>query len=229
MKDKGLIVVPLRSRKQQRVVLFQQLQHIFPAAVLLVAGLREFVGEMPHGWDMALAITEVGVGLLMLGALARTAYGGRHLLTRRSDQAHAPQHTHSGVEWENFIAAALVLAEGWEHRMHGGHHFPRPAILLAVALVATGLLHGRLMRAGQRRRALRVSDEGLSVPGRRLQRKIDAKWPDVASIEIGERWAVVTTRAGRARKLDLADLQGSDAVRNALAAARQRLLAATQP
>jgi hypothetical protein len=181
---------------------------------------------MPLGWDLALAITEIVVGLLMLGALA---YGNRHLMKRRPDHAHEPHHSHSGVVWENFIAAAVVLAEGWEHRMHGGHHFPRPAILLAVALIATGLFHGRLMRAGQRRRTLRVSEEGLTVPGRRFQRKIVAKWPDVASIEIGERWAVVTTRAGRARKLDLADLQGSDAVRNALATARQRLLAVTQP
>jgi hypothetical protein len=68
----------------------------------------------------------------MLGALARTAYASRHLLKRRADSAHPPHHTHSTVEWENFIAAALVLAEG----------FPRPAILLAAVLVVTGCSRG---------------------------------------------------------------------------------------
>lgn len=215
------LTVPLRSRRRQRAQLVQKLQHVFPAAVLLGAGFQEFLGAVPHGWGLALAITEIVVGLLMLGALARTAYGSRHLLQRRAGPAHTPNHAHAAVEWENFIAAALVLAEGWEHRMHGGHHFPRPAILLAAVLVVTGLLHGRLMRAAERRRALRVDDEGLYMPGRKFQRKIEAKWADLASIELGERWAVVTTRMGRSRTLDLVDLDRGEEVRHALEAARR--------
>ncbi len=215
------LTVTLRSRRQQRAQLVQKLQHVFPSAVLLGAGLKEFLGELPHGWGLALAMTEIVVGLLMLGALARTAYSSRHLLKRRADPAHTPHHTHSAVEWENFIAAALVLAEGWEHRLHGGHHFPRPAVLMAAVLVVTGLLHGRIMRAAERRRAIRVNDEGLYVPGRKFQRTIDAKWADLASIEIGERWAVVTTRTGRNRTLDLVDLDRGDEVRHALEAARR--------
>jgi hypothetical protein len=221
------LAVPLRSRRRQRALLVQKLQHLFPAAVLLVAGLHQFM-DQPQGWGLALAIVETVVGLLMLGALARTAYASRYLLTRRADSAHDAHHPHSAIEWENFIAAALVLAEGWEHRMHGGHHFPRPAILLAVVLAVTGLLNGRLMRAGERRQTLRVSDEGLYVPGRRFKkRKLDATWADVRSIEIGERWAVITTRRGRQRKLDLADLEHSDQVRHALEEAKQRFLGAS--
>lgn len=113
--------------------------------------------------------------------------------------------------------------------MHGGHHFPRPAILMAVVLVVLGLLHGRLMRAGERRHALRVSDEGLVVPGRRFQRKIDANWADVASIDLGERWAVIKTRAGRERTLDLPDLERGDEVRRALDTARCLFLGAAPP
>jgi hypothetical protein len=108
--------------------------------------------------------------------------------------------------------------------MHGGHHFPRPAILMAAVLVVTGLLHGRILRAAERRRSLRVTDEGIYVPGRRFKvRKLQAKWEDVASIEIGERWAVITTRAGRVRKLDLPDLDHADEVRRALAQAQLRI------
>jgi hypothetical protein len=219
-------IVPLQSRRQQRVLLVQKLQHVLPATVLLAAGLQEFTAE-PHGWGLGLAITEIVVGLLMLAALAKTAYASRHLLKRKADAAHTAHHAHSEIESENLIAAALVLAEGWEHRMHGGHHFPRPAILAAAVLVVTGLLNGRIMRMATRRRSLRVSDEGLYVPGRRFKaRKIDAKWADLASIEIGERWAVVTTRGGRERKIDLADVQAEAAVRDALTEAQQRASAA---
>jgi len=198
------------------------LQHILPAGVLVIAGLQQFTEE-PHGWGLALAIVEIVVGLLMLGALARTAYASRHLLKRRADPSHTPHHSHPNVEWENFIAAALVLAEGWEHRMHGGHHFSRPAILTAAVLIVTGSFHGRILRAAQRRRSLRVSDAGLYVPGRPFKaRKIDATWADVASIEIGERWAVIDTRAGRVRKLDLSDLDHAADVRHALEEAKRR-------
>jgi hypothetical protein len=222
--------VPLRSRRQQRVLLAQKFQHVFPAAVLLAAGAQEFIGE-PHGWGLVLAIVEIVVGLLMLGAMAKTAYGTRHIWRRGAPPPSHPgsasvgqAHTHSAVEWENFIAAAMVLAEGWEHRMHGGHHFPRPAILLAFALVVTGAFHGRILRAAERRRSLRVTDEGIYVPGRKFKvRKIQATWEDVASIEIGERWAAITTRAGRLRKLDLADLDHADEVRRALAQAQLRI------
>jgi hypothetical protein len=220
--------MPLQSRRQQRVLLVQKLQHLFPAAVLLVAGLQEFTQE-PHGWGLALAIVEIVVGLLMLGAIGKTAYGSRHLWHRThvhpQHSTHAEHPQHPEVEWENFIAAAMVLAEGWEHRMHGGHHFPRPAFLVAAVLVVTGAFHGRILRAARRRRSLRVSNEGLYVPGRRFKvRKLQAKWADVASIEIGERWAVIRTRAGRARKLDLADLDHADEVRRLLEQAQLRLI-----
>jgi hypothetical protein len=66
------------------------------------------------------------------------------------------------------------------------------------------------------------------VPGRRFKRrKLHASWADIASIDIGERWAVITTRTGRRRKLDLADLEHSDQVRHALEEARQRCLVAS--
>lgn len=107
--------------------------------------------------------------------------------------------------------------------MHGGHHFPRPAILMAAVLVVTGLLHGRMTRAARRRQSIRVTDDGLHVPGRRFKmRKIDATWAEIEAIEIGERWAVITTQTGRKRKLDLSDLESADRVRDALAEAERR-------
>jgi hypothetical protein len=226
------IVVPLRSHRQQRAVLAQKLQHLFPAAVLVLAGLQT-VTERPRGWALALAIVQIVSGALMLGALTRTVHRERHLLTRRRHAAHPSlldHPTHPTIEWENLIAAAMVLAEGWEHRIHGGHRFPRPAILTAVVLIVAGLLHGRITGFAQTRRTLRVDEHGLYVPGRRFKaRKIHARWADVASIDIGERWAVITTRGGRSRKLDLQDLEAADRVRDALTEANRRRTSTERP
>lgn len=226
MKDEGLIAVPLRSRRQQRAQLAQKLQHLLPAAVLLVAGLQQLTAE-PHGWGLLLAMLEIVVGLLILLSLAKTVHASRHLLNRRAQGEHAPHRAHPAIEWENMIAAAMVLAEGWEHRLHGGHHFPRPAILTAAVLIVTGFSHGGIMRWAQARRTLRVSDEGLYVPGRPFKaRAIHAAWPDVRSIDIDQRWAVVTTHSRQVRKLDLSDLDNAAAVRHALQEAQLRLAAA---
>jgi hypothetical protein len=44
------LIVPLRSRRQQRVLLAQKLQHLFPAAVLRVAGLRQVTAKPAGCW-----------------------------------------------------------------------------------------------------------------------------------------------------------------------------------
>ena len=192
--------------------------------MLLVVGFQQLTDE-PHGWGLLLAILEIAVGLLMLAAIAKTVHGSRHLLTRRTPLAPAPHHAHRAIEWENMIAAAMVLAEGWEHRLHGGHHFPRPAILTAAVLIVTGFSYGRITRLAQSRRTLRVTDTELYLPGRPFKaRAIRASWAQLASIEIGERWAVITTRAGRTRRLDLSDIEAADRVRHALTEAERRRL-----
>lgn len=74
------------------------------------------------------------------------------------------------------------------------------------------------------RRTLRIDDERVAIAGRPFKaRRLDAPWRDVQSIEVGERWAVVTTRTGQQRKLDLANLESEAAVRAALLHARDRL------
>jgi hypothetical protein len=97
---------------------------------------------------------------------------------------------------------------------------------MAAVLIATGFSQGRIMRWAQARRTLRVSDGGLYVPGRPFKaRAIRGAWTDVKSIDVTERWAVVTTPSGRVRKLDLSDLEDAAAVRAALEQAQLRLAA----
>ena len=221
------IIVPLRSRRQQRAQLAQKLQHAIPGIVLLFAGLQP-LAEEPRGAALALAIFELVSSALLLANTAKHVHANRHLL-HRSPHAHAGHAAHHGIEWADIFAAAVVIAEGVEHRMHGGHHFPRPAILTAATLLVLGIFHGRILHFAEQRRALNVTESGISIGGRPFkQRKVRATWSELRSIEVGERWAMITTKTGRVRKLDLADLEGAEHVRAALATARERLLQETR-
>jgi hypothetical protein len=217
-----MLIVPLRSRRQQRAQLAQKLQHAVPGIVLLLAGLQALT-ESPHGAALALAIFELASSALLLANTARSVHANRHLL-HRSVHGHAAHAAHHGIEWFDIFAAAVVIAEGFEHRLHGGHHFPRPAMLTAAILLVLGVFHGRIQQFAEGRRALKVSEVGISIGGRPFkQRRVRAQWADLKSIDIGDRWAVISTRAGRERTLDLADLEGAEHVRAALETARERL------
>ncbi|MGH9407863.1 MAG: hypothetical protein ACRD1V_00255 [Vicinamibacterales bacterium] len=216
------VVVPLRSHRQQRAALVQKLQHAVPGGVLLIAGAQA-LAESPHGAALALAVFALVSSVLLLGHVARDVRRNRHLL-HRSPQAHARHAEHHGIEWADIFAAAVILAEGFEHRMHGGHHFPRPAILMAAILVVAGVFHGRILHLAEGRHALKITETGLSVGGRPFRhRRLHATWSELASIDVGNRWAVISARSGRVRKLDLKDLDGAEHVRAALEAARERL------
>ena len=124
----------------------------------------------------------------------------------------------------HIFAASVLVAEVLEH-YHLTGHIRRPAVLTAIVTLILGLAHGRLERISERRRAMRVEDEGIHIGGRFFQ-TFRARWEEVTSIDVGERHVSIKTHDGRERKLDLADLQGPEHVRGALAEAQRRAAAA---
>ena len=166
------IIVPLRSRRQQRAVLAQKLQHAIPGVVLLTAGLQT-LSEHPQGTELGVAIVEIAASVLLLGSMARTLHAKRHLFRSPSPSSsaaaseHAPHAhaAHAGIEWMDLFASAVLIAEGLERKMHG-HHFPRPTMLAAATLAVLGLLHGRMQHFAEARRSIRVTADALFVPGR---------------------------------------------------------------
>jgi hypothetical protein len=210
-----VLTVPLRSKRRERAILLQKSQHAAPAIVLLVAGLNA-LGEGAHGFALALALLEivssVTLGVTVLFAIRKA---------RRPANASAPLHPHHGPDWIDVFTAGVLFTEAIE-RYHHTHHVARPTILLAVVLLTVGLLHGRILARAGKRMTLRVGEDDLFVGGRPF-RTLRVKWADLASIDIGSRYATVTVRNGRQRRLDLTDLEGADAVRAALEGARQRL------
>ena len=205
------LVVPLRSRRQQRAQIFQKIQHAVPASALLLQGLSTLGGD-PHGFELTLGIVEVVAGALVALAMVRA------IRIAARPQAHET-HAH-GIDWVDLAVAGVLAVEALE-KWHTRHHIARPTILTAIVMVVLGLGHGRIARGVARRRTLRVGDDGLYI-GSKPFRAFRATWGEIAAIDVGDRWAKVRTRNGRERRLDLSDLDDAPAVRRLLDVARTR-------
>src|SRR5262249_36624853 len=90
-----------------------------------------------------------------------------------------------------------------------------------VTMIVLGLAHGWLLGRIARRRALRVTDEGISV-GQRFFRRFSVRWPEIAEIHVSSARAYVIARDGREHRFDLDDLAAPGDIRQALQAAQVR-------
>lgn len=207
------IVVHLRSRRRERALFVQKLQHGMAGVLLLFKGL-EILQHGAEGFELALGIVEVLTSVLLIGALVR---GMRRL--RRGAPSH-PHHAH-GIDWIDVFVAGVLAVEALE-RWHADHHIARPTILLALVMLAIGLLHGRIATFGGRRRALRVTAEGISVPRRPFGR-FSVGWGNVRALRVDAREAIVEARDGRSHRIDLLDLENAGDVVSAFEEARRRV------
>jgi hypothetical protein len=191
--------------------LVQKVEHAAPVAALLGHAFSTLRSE-PHGFPLLLAVIEIVASALLVISLARAF--------RAVGRTPAPTSHHRHIDWVDISVAGVLAVEALE-RWHSKHHIAGPTILTAIVLLVLGLFHDRIGRA-QRRRSLRVGDEELYIGGRPFM-AFRARWDDIASIDIADRWATVRTRTGRQRRLDLADLDDADAVRRVLEVARARV------
>lgn len=203
-----MISVPIRYRRAQRGIFLQKLQHAFPSIVVLGDGLAH-LSHNPHGIELALGVVEVGAALAVMGSVI---HGYRQLRKAAAAGEHA--HAHHGIDWIDIFIAVMLSVEAYAH-YYSTAHIPRPTIVLAIAMFIIGFSHGKLAAFGDRKRALLVGPDSISVPGRPFTRMTLA-WADVASIAVDERYAIVTAHDGRTRKIDLSDVMQPQAVRDAL-------------
>ena len=212
-----MTAIPVHYRRVQRGKFLQKLQHALPSVVVLGDGINHLQHE-PHGVSLALGVAEVVVSVLVIGSVLR---GMRTLL--RSGGAADAGHAHHGVDWIDLFLGAMLLVEAYA-KYHATHHVPRPTILLGVVMITIGVLHGRIAARGARQMALRIDDDGISVPGR-FFRRLSLPWSQVAEITIGPATARVIAADGRDQQLNLADAINADAIREALREAQTRLAA----
>jgi hypothetical protein len=208
-----MTAIPVRYRRAQRAQFIQKLQHAIPSVVVLTGGIEHLRHE-PHGFSLALGLAEVLVALLVIGTVIR---GLRQL---RSG-AHA--HAHHGVDWIDISLGAMLLVEAYA-KFQATADLPGPTVLLGVAMLFIGVMHGRIAAWGDRRLELRVDDAGISVPGRWF-RRLTLAWSEVAEITVGPATARVIAVDGRDQALDLADAVNGEALRQLLNEARARLAA----
>jgi hypothetical protein len=212
-----VLTVPLKSKRREKALAVQKFQHAIPAIPLFFAGVQA-LGDGEHGFALALGVFEIITSALLVGTVLREIRAMR----RPAAATHHPHH--HGVDWVHIFAAAVLVAEVLEH-YHLTGHIRRPTVLTAIVTLTLGLAHGRLQRVTEGRRVLRVEDDRLHIADKPF-RTFRARWADVTSIDVGEKYARIKTLDGRERKLNLADLHGAEHVRGALAEAQRRAAAA---
>ena len=210
------LVVPLRSRRRDLAQLLQKLQHVVPAAPLLFQGISRLQHE-PHGWSLLLAIGEVGVSVLVVGAFLRTVRAAR----RPHDADHGDAHASHGVDWVDLLIGAMLGIEVWAHWYESGH-IKRPMVVMAVGIFVVGLLHGKIAARAGRRQALKIDDAGLAVGGRPFQ-NFTATWDELAAVEIEPARARLIRKDGKVRTFNFADLRNAADVREALQGVKLRV------
>jgi hypothetical protein len=208
-------LVPIRSRKREFAQVMQKLQHVVPAAPLLFQGISRLQRE-PHGWSLLLAVAEVGISVLVLGAFIRQLRSTRS----RADDQHE-HHAAHGIDWIDVAIGVMLGIEVWAHWYESGH-VKRPIVLMAVAIFVIGLLHGRIAARGARRLALKIDDAGVAIGGRPFQ-NFTAAWTELADVVIEPQRARLVRRDGKTREINLEDLRNAAEVRAALEGIRLRL------
>ena len=210
------IAVPMESRRRQRVLMVQKFQHVLVAFVLLMDGFARFGHEAAPG-SLVLAAAEVATSALVIGAFVRSLRKAR---AGGSHEEHGGAASH-GVDWVDIFLSVMLVTEALVHRHETGH-LPRPTILLAAVTLFIGFSHGRIWTFGQRRRALRVTETGISV-GSRWGSRFNATWNEIEKFELAPHQALIVTHSGRERKIDLEELVNAPTVLGALTVARTRL------
>ena len=214
------VVVPLHSRRLKRALVAQKLNHAVPTVGLIASGFQA-LQHGARGFELGLAIVEIVTSAFLIGLLLKAIRAAR-------SETPPPERAHRhGVDWVDIWAAGVLFAEAGE-RWHLRHHLARPIILNALLTLALGLMHGRMTAFRQRRRSMRLTDEGICIPGKPFM-SFRARWKEVTAVNISDTSAEIRTRPGRVRRLNLRDLENAAEVRAALQEARRRVAAAGGP
>ena len=212
------VVVPLHSRRLKRALAVQKLNHAVPTVGLIASGAQA-LRHGAHGFELALAIVEIVTSAFLIGTLVRS------IRAARASAVVEQRHPHHGIDWVDIWAAGVLFAEAGE-RWHLHHHVARPIILNGLVTLALGFAHGRMTAFRQRRRSMRLTADGIDVPGKPF-RAFRAKWKDIAAVTVSRAAAEIRTHHGRIRRVDLLDLENAAEVRVALQEAQRRVEALT--
>lgn len=191
----------LQDARQRRVEWLNRIPLAVSAVVLADAALPRLDGSPVR--ERILAGAELAAAVLLVIILA--------VSWRRR------RRTASAFGWVDLAAAAMLFTE-WADQLAHGHRWFTPVFVTAVVMLAIGLANRPLLRYQQRRRVLRLDDDGIRFRLNRL-RGFRLAWPELASIERRGTTLRLHRRHGRDRRIDLGRLDNADEVARALARA----------
>jgi hypothetical protein len=208
-------LVPVLSRRREFAQVMQKLQHVVPALPLLFHGVTRLQHD-PDGWSLPLAIAEVGISVVVIGAFVRQLRS-----TRTQVEDEHGHHAPHGVDWIDLAIAVMLGIEVWAH-WHETGHIKRPTVVMAVGIFVIGLLHGKIAARAGRRLALKIDDTGVAIGGRPFQ-NFTATWDELAAVEIEPQRARLVRKDGKVREFDFGDIRNAADVREALQGVHLRL------
>ncbi len=215
------LVVPLKSIRQTRTMVVQKLQDVAPALMLVGDGVSR-IGGAAAAWSFTLGGLEIVSGGLVVLSFARMLRG----LRRRPDHDDTVHAPHSRVDWSDLILGAMLVVEAVVHHDETGH-WKRPTLFMAGVAFLFGIFHGPFNRWVERRRSLRVTDDGIRIL--HPFRGFAAAWRDVTAFDLSDAEAVIATAAGKRRRIDLKDVTNLRDVRPVLEAAQTRWRETVRP
>jgi hypothetical protein len=198
------VLIHLHDKRRELAQWPQKLQHAIAGFPLLFTGLRNLSDEA----ERTVAIAEIAIAILVLGALAVELRAARH-------HAKAGTQHHPAFGWFDLAAGAMLIFEAF----HGATHKPgylRPQFLSGVSTIGIGVFHKRLHSFHQRRTYLKVDESGVEYRGGRF-RRFSAAWQELETVSIDKKRVQFEWKAGRRRRIALTRYRNAEAARQALA------------
>lgn len=172
-------IIPIQDRARSVAAAAELVGHMAAAAGVLGAAASQLPVRTP-GAALLLAL-ECAAGAALAVVIVREA---RQRFGESKERAH-------GRNWVSLFAGAVLLLD-WYLGVSGGGK------IISPSLVAAGFafMQPRLDALGERRRALRITSDGLDLRLGRLHR-LHARWRDVLRVEAsGSELRLVLTDGG---------------------------------
>jgi hypothetical protein len=184
-------VLPVQSRRVERVKRAQTMQHVIAAILLGQAAIGHL--RAPHNAELVLPILELAASAaLILSAI-------------REQVRHARGFAHEKVAWLEIAGAAMAFVEAIKRLIEPHHHlsFRIVSFIPPVMLLLFGVFDLRLRSI----RYLKVDDDGFAIKLRMLFPKKQVKWEHVRGFRIAGNKVAFALHSGATKTISLRDVK----------------------
>ncbi|HXH38866.1 MAG TPA: hypothetical protein VNN08_09585 [Thermoanaerobaculia bacterium] len=186
-------VLPVDSRRVERIKHLQTIQHLLAALLLAQAAIGHL--QSPHNHAVVLPVLElVASAALVVAAI-------------RERVRHARGIEHEPVGWLEIAGSAMGFVEAIRH-LYEPHHlsFIVLGFVPPVILLLFGIFDVRI----RSRRYLKVDDDGFALRLRLFLPRKRVRWEEMRGFHVQGTGVEFTLRNGSTRKISLRDVKDRD-------------------